>query len=185
LSALSKNIIFIGTGKIAHSLAYALIKSNLRISEVISRTEKNSKLFADKFSIKNYSSSFKNISNKSGIFFLCVNDNLIEKIADELSELNLKFESSLFIHLSGAQNIDLLKPLKIKKGLTASFHIMQTFPSKKIIPLKKCFAPIETKNEEAFLYLKNLAEKIGLKYFRINSDEKYSIILPVFMLPIF
>jgi predicted short-subunit dehydrogenase-like oxidoreductase (DUF2520 family) len=49
---------------------------------------------------------------------------------------------------------------------------MQTFPSKKTSAIKNSFSAIETKSENASVYLFKLAENLELYPFRLNSRDK-------------
>jgi predicted short-subunit dehydrogenase-like oxidoreductase (DUF2520 family) len=165
-------IIIIGAGKISWSLVPSLIHAGYKIISVISRDKKAAKELAVNFDIKNYSDDPKTIISKKGIFILAVPDNKIKPVADKLAKLSFNFRNSLFIHLSGSQDISLLNNLRKKGTQTASFHIMQTFPSKKTSAIKNSFSAIETKSENASVYLFKLAENLELYPFRLNSRDK-------------
>ncbi len=166
------NIVFIGAGKIAFSFCNALNKAGYNISSIISKKKSSADKLAGKFKIPNSFDNYKSISKEEKIFFLSVPDNEIEKSAAKLSKLNLDFKKSLFVHLSGALNIDELEVLKRKKAHIASFHIMQTFPSKEITDLKKLSAAIETDDKAAEKYLYQLAKDLKLKPFTLKPDKK-------------
>ena len=166
------NIAIIGAGKISYSLTSALIKAGYKISVIISKREKSAESLAKKFQIKKFSNNLEDISFKSGIFFLAVPDAQIRILAKELSKLNFNFSNSIFIHLSGALNISELKSLKNKNAKTASFHIMQTFPFKKIINIKNFYAAIETNDNDAKKFLFDISNKLFLQSFEIKSSEK-------------
>lgn len=166
------NITVIGAGKIAYPLVAALIGSNYYVNTIISRKVASAKTLANKFKIKNYSNSLKGISNKPGIYFLSVQDGQIEAVAKQLSRQKLDFKNSLFIHLSGALNIKTLRSLKQKKASVASFHIMQTFPAKKVFKLRGNFAAIESEDAKVERFLFRLVKDLGLKPFKISTEEK-------------
>ncbi len=166
------NIAFIGAGKISYSLSYALINSGYNISIVISRKKDSARKLARKFRIKNFSDRLEDIPFNSGILFLCVPDNQIKAVANKLSKLKINFPKSTFVHLSGALNASELSSLKKKNGQTASFHIMQTFPSKKIVSIKNCYAGIEVNNSNTKKLLFHLAKGLSLKTFEIKSEAK-------------
>ncbi len=168
------NIAIIGAGKISYSLTSALIQAGFNISIIISKKKKSAESLAKKFHIKNYSNKLEDIPFKNGIFFLTVPDSQIRILSKDLSKLKLNFTNSIFIHLSGALDIFELKSLRIKKAKIASFHIMQTFPSKKIINIKKCFVAIETEDKITQKIIFNLAGKLFLKPVEIKSSEKTS-----------
>jgi len=165
-------IAFIGAGKVAFSLAPALVKAGYRIDAVISRKRKSAAALAEKSDIPLYSDNPGSLSYKTKIFFITVPDNQIKIISENLSGLNLDFENSLFIHVSGALNISELRSLKGKGGSTASFHIMQTFPSRKTVEIKNHTAAIEAETKAAKNLLNKMSLRLKLKPFTIKSSDK-------------
>ena len=166
------NIAVIGAGKIAYSLVDALLKRNYKIKTIVSSNINSAKKLAEKFSITNYSNNLSGLNSQIKIFFLSIPDKQIKIVADRLANQNLNFHNSLFIHLSGAEDISNLNSLKKKGALTASFHIMQSFPSKRIVNIKNCFAAIETENKYAENFLLKLAEDLQLNPFKLKSKDK-------------
>jgi predicted short-subunit dehydrogenase-like oxidoreductase (DUF2520 family) len=166
------NIAVIGAGKLACSLTYALIKAGYRVNCVLSRSKSSAKALADKFNIKDHSADYTDLNRKLNVFFLCVPDSAIVESAEALSLCNIDYSNSVFIHLSGAQNTSLLNTLKEKGGHTASFHIMQSFPSKRIVKIKNCYCAIETNDLKAEKFLYKLANRLELNPFKIESENK-------------
>ena len=166
------NIAIVGAGKIAYSLTNALIKNNYKIKIIISSNPAPAAYLSKKFSINNYSDDLSELKTKIKVIFLSVPDNQIKTTANKLSNLNIKLHDSLFIHLSGAEDTSVLNSLKRKGALTASFHIMQTFPSKRIVNIENCYAAIETRNKFAEKFLFKLAADLKLKPFMLKSEDK-------------
>ena len=165
-------IAVIGAGKIAHSLTSALIKAGYNIGAVISRNKASAGKLAKKFKIPFYSNKLKSIPKENKFFFLTVPDNQIEKTAKALSKPNLDFKNALFIHVSGALDINELKSLKKKKANVASFHIMQTFPSTKIVDISDCTVAIEAEEKAVKDFLNKLALDLRLKPFLLKPGNK-------------
>jgi predicted short-subunit dehydrogenase-like oxidoreductase (DUF2520 family) len=165
-------IIIIGAGKVAWSLAPSLLDAGYKIKTIISRDKKTAAELAHKFKIREYSDNSRILKIKKGIFILAVPDSAIKPVAEKLCESEIGFDKSLFIHLSGTNDITILSSLKTKKAYTASFHILQTFPSRKRRRIKNCYSAIETESEEAFAYLLKLSTRLQLNPFRINSVDK-------------
>lgn len=165
-------IVIIGAGKIAYSLTAALVKSGYNVSSIISKKKSSAEKLAKKFKILLSSDKFNSLTKENKIFFLTVPDNQIEKIAKALSGLNLDFKNSLFIHVSGALDINELKSLKKKKASIASFHIMQTFPSTKVVDIPGCTVAIEAEQKVTKDFLNKLAFDLHLKPFLLKSGNK-------------
>ncbi len=172
--SLKSKIAVIGAGKVSYSLVNALKNSGADVSLIISMKLSSAERLAQKFGVKNFSDDLNSLPTDCKIFFLSVPDNRIKKTAEKISELNLDFENSLFIHLSGAEDVSVLNILKKKKAHTVSFHIMQSFPSKEIIDLTGCCAAIETGSSAAEKFLFSLAKMMKLRPFKLSSDDKIS-----------
>lgn len=168
----NQKIAIIGAGKLAFSLTDALIKSKYKISIVVSKNRVSALELVKKYRIANYSGTLKEIPVSTNIFFLTVPDDQISSVANQLAKLNLDFRKSIFVHFSGAKNVSALISLQKKKANTASFHIMQTFPSKRVVKINGCFAAIETQSKSAKNFLMELAARLGLNMFNLNSNEK-------------
>lgn len=166
------NIAFIGAGKIAYSLTAALLEAGYNVTSIISSRKTSAQKLAEKFKIPNHSNKLSSLNQTIKIFFLTVPDSQIEKTARALSKLNLDFKNALFIHVSGALNINELIPLGKKKASLASFHVMQTFPSKNIADIKNSSTAIETENIKVKNFLNKLASDLKLKPFYLRSDKK-------------
>ncbi len=170
--SLKSQIAVIGAGRVSYSLVGALVKSSLNVSLIVSRKVISAKTLARRLRIKNFSSDLHSLTPDLKIFFLSVPDNQISIVAKDISKLNLDFGNSIFIHLSGAEDISVLNALKRKGAYTASFHIMQTFPDKKIFNLKNSYVAIETSNKKVESFLFGVAKKLKLNPFRISSQNK-------------
>jgi len=165
-------IAIIGAGRIAYSLTSALLKEGYIVDVIISRKYDSAKALAEKFGVKKYSDDINLISKSVNVFFLTVLDSEIKKTAIQLSKLKLNFNTTFFMHFSGAEDIGVLGPLKLKGGKTGSLHLMQTFPSKNIVNIKNVNSAIETNDDSVYKYLLQLCSDLQLVPFRIDSKDK-------------
>ena len=165
-------ITIIGAGKIAYSLTAALIKSGYNVSSVISKNKTSAEKLAKKFKIPFSSDKIKSLKKERQIFFLTVPDNQIKKTAQRISKLDLDFKNPLFIHVSGALDINELRTLKKKKAGVASFHIMQTFPSTKVVDIAGCSVALESEKKVVKDFLNKLALDLHLKPFLLKPGNK-------------
>jgi predicted short-subunit dehydrogenase-like oxidoreductase (DUF2520 family) len=166
------NLIIIGAGKISYSLAPALADAGYKIKSIISSKKKRAAELAGKLYIKDFSDNPECLKIKRGIFILAVPDNQIRITADKISTLKIDFSNSLIIHLSGSHDVSLLKSVALKKAHTASFHIMQSFPSRRRRNIKNSFSSIETSSPEASEYLFKLSKDLRLNPFQLDSSNK-------------
>lgn len=169
---MDKKVVIIGAGRVSFSLTSALTRSGYNIISIHSRNINSARELAKKFRVNRFSNDLNNISKSARLFFLCVPDGQISVVASELSKQNLNFKQSLFVHLSGAQNISVLDTLKRRHAKIASLHPMQTFPSKKIVNLNGVHTALETKDEVVFKLLLQISKDLHLIPFRVDSKNK-------------
>jgi len=158
-------IAIIGAGRIAYSLTSALLKREYIVDEIISKKNNSAKALAEKFGVKKYSDDLKLISKSANVFFLTVPDSEIKKTAVQLSKLKLRFSTAFFIHFSGVEDISVLNPLKLKGGKTGSLHLMQTFPSKKIVNIVNVHSAIETNDDSVYKFLLQLCRSLQQSFY--------------------
>ncbi len=124
----------IGAGRLGTSLGYALIKKKYRIKALSCRTassvEESRKLIGQGIA------STDNIKTaRAGkIVFLCLPDEEIEKVTTVLAGADVNWSKKFVFHCSGLIPSEVLKPLRDKGTLTASFHPIQSFAQKKTPP---------------------------------------------------
>ncbi len=164
-------IIFIGAGKVAYTLLPLLIEKGYSVKGVLSRNLNSADNLAKKFHLKLFS-NISGIPDSLKIFFITVPDNEIKSVAEQLSKTDLRFDESLFVHTSGSESSDSLKTLAKKGGMTASLHIMQTFPSIEKVDVRNAFAAIETESITAEEFLFSMVRMLGLKGFTLSKENK-------------
>jgi predicted short-subunit dehydrogenase-like oxidoreductase (DUF2520 family) len=168
----NSEIIFIGAGKVAHTLIPLFIEKNYSVGGVISKNIKSASTIAKQNHINFYSNKFQDISDSFRIFIITVPDNEIIRVAKQLTSLKLNFESTLFVHTSGSESSEALRAVERKGGTTASFHIMQTFNSLQKTNIKNCFAAIETDYPQVQKFLFSVSKSFGLNAFTLNKEDK-------------
>ncbi len=168
----NSEIAVVGAGKLAHSLVPSLLEAGYNVSLIISKNINSAKTLSFKNNIEKYSDSIDVLNFRHKIIFLTVPDGQIKKTAELISTKKLKFNLMLIVHFSGAESSAILKSLQIKGAAAASFHIMQTFPTKRKTLIKNTFAAVETGNSTAEKFLFNMAKKLSLYPFSLKEDEK-------------
>lgn len=168
----NSEIVFIGAGKVAYTLIPLLLKKNYNVKGIVSRQNKSAASAGRKFKLDFYTSDFNKIPVNSRIFFITIPDSQIFKAAEKLASLDLDFTNSLFVHTSGNESSSALRVLQKKGAATASFHIMQTFPSLKQVDISNSPAALETGSRTAERFLKSLSASLNLKVFKISEEEK-------------
>lgn len=168
----NKEIIIIGAGKVAWSVTSALTKINKKPALIISRNSDSAKKLAIKFGIKNYSDKLELIKTGSFIFLLSVPDSEIEKTASAISVLKINHKKNFYIHFSGSEDLSPLSSLSGKGGNVGSFHLMQTFPSRKAFKIKNSFVGLEFDNPNTKNLLTHIASQLQLRPVEIPKGSK-------------
>ncbi|MBX2974809.1 MAG: DUF2520 domain-containing protein [Ignavibacteriaceae bacterium] len=169
---MKNQIAIVGTGKIAHSFSAALKTAGYSVSLVIGKSLIHAKKFAKKFSAELYSVELTSLEDFKGLIFLAVPDSAIKEIDKQLTKLNLKWKHISVVHFSGSLTVDELKNIGAKGGKTGSLHIMQSFPTTKIVDIKNSFSAIETRNLFLKRKLFSLAKELKLIPFEIKTEQK-------------
>ncbi|MDP4116281.1 MAG: DUF2520 domain-containing protein [Bacteroidota bacterium] len=173
MNSLPRNLIIIGAGRIAYSIANAVKDGKYESISVLSKSLESAKILAEKYSFKYHYNDYNSLNKREAIFLLTVPDEQIIVAAEQLSKNSkIDFSKSLFIHFSGALSLEMLNPVKLRDANIASIHIMQTFHSRKAIPLNDLFCAVETENEQIEDLVFQFAESLKLKPKKINSEDK-------------
>lgn len=168
----NKEIIIIGAGKVAWSVTSGLAKIDKRPGLIISRKLNSAKKLALKFAIKNYSDKLEIKKTGSLIFLLSVPDSEIEKTAREISILKINHKKNFYIHFSGSEDLSPLSSLSRIGGNVGSFHLMQTFPSRKAFKIKNSFVGLEFDNPKTKNLLTDIASRLQLRPVEIPKGGK-------------
>ncbi len=167
-------IAFIGAGKIAYSIIPCILEKGYKLEWIIEKNEAQLKRTVDKFNPKNFDVKIKQTIQSADIFVLAVNDDQIQDTANRIAALASDFINKLFIHLSGAKNLSVLKSLKDKNASVVSCHILQTFPSFERQNIFGVYAAIQednlNQNTKRMFY--DLLKNLELRYFKLKEEEK-------------
>lgn len=127
-------ISIIGAGRLGTSLGLALSKKGYRIKFLSCRTSLSAE--ESRMIIGEGKASTDNIQTaRSGdIIVLCLPDEEILNVTDELAAARIHWSEKFIFHCSGLLSSEILKPLKMKGALTASIHPVQSFAHKRTPP---------------------------------------------------
>ncbi len=167
-----EKIAIIGAGKIAYSLTDALVRADLKPSAVISRTPESAKKLAQHFQIETFGNDYSLLGNSFHTFFICVNNDSIKNAGDTLSELDLDFTSSVFVHMSGSVPSHELQSVVHKGGGYGAVHILQSFPTKDVIDINGSYCVVDSPFDDVNDTLNRLAARLGLNPVGIKSEMK-------------
>ncbi len=152
----------IGSGKLATVLAAACIQEKMLLEFVHSKTKSHALAFANKFGT-HCIDSIQEIPCHLDYYFVCVNDDSIEKVAQMLPILN-----GTVIHFSGSQPIELLNNHH-QYGVIWPIQSFSngTFNTFKQIPLL-----IEANSENTLEKIKKIADLLSESVLQVNENER-------------
>lgn len=157
------SVCLLGAGNVASHLFNAFNKSkDIHISQWYNRNLKKISSYKNTVSIIDDLQQLEN----ADIYILAVSDDAISSMSSELP-----FENKLIVHTSGSVNMrDLNK--KNKRGV---FYPLQTFSKDVFIDFENVPFCIETVEKDDLNTLKKLAEAVGSKWYKINTEQRQTL----------
>lgn len=170
------HITLIGTGHLAYHLTEAFSGHEIKIHQIFNhRATKEAKTLAKKHQVKLVTDILK-LSPQSDIFIICVTDESISSIAQQLKTIQPK---GLVIHTSGSTDMNVLHQVSTHIGV---FYPLQTFSKKDTsIDWKTITVLIESNHSKTTKTLKQLAQLIGSKAEVCDSRTRLKIHLAAVM----
>jgi len=125
------DVSIIGAGNLGTALGSALSQKGYRIKALSCRTlssaRKSLQIVGEGKALTDNTQAAK----QGKLIFICVPDNEIGKVIKKLSGSTIPWKEKYVFHCSGLVSVEVLKPLRTKGALTASFHPVQSFSQKK------------------------------------------------------
>lgn len=158
-----KGITIVGSGNVAWHLSHAFFNAGVHIDGIISRNRERGQEIARKVN-SICSSSISDIDAATGLVFICVSDDVIDKLAHKLVHAKIPVA-----HTAASVSIDVFGKDAAMAGV---FYPFQTLTrgvrtGELIIPV--C---LEAGSPEMFALLESFATKISKQVFRLNSEQR-------------
>ncbi|HRR08946.1 MAG TPA: DUF2520 domain-containing protein [Rhodothermales bacterium] len=156
----------IGTGRVAHALAWAMNQTRLPLEAIFGRSPRQNLPLAVQ--------KMNTLPHVTGpcLWLLCVPDDQITEVAQELAAHKSQWHEAVVAHMSGLHTASALDVLRKKGASAMSFHPLQTFAAEAPAEsLREIYIVME--GDPAALTLgEQLARLIGAKPRRISSEAK-------------
>jgi predicted short-subunit dehydrogenase-like oxidoreductase (DUF2520 family) len=163
------NVTFIGAGNLAWHLAPALDNTDFAVREVYSANPKNAEALVEKLYEAKTVVSLDFSLSKSRIFIICVADDSIEEITQQL----ILPDNAIVTHTSGSQPLSILGFLgTLNIGV---FYPLQTFTKTKRVDFKEVPIFIESDNYHTEKTLMSMAKVLSKKVLKVGSSERKAI----------
>lgn len=161
------NIVIIGSGNIATSLALALYTAQHTIKQVYSYTLKHAQLLAQRVNAE-YANESQKLYPDADLYIIAVPDREIENVLKVLH-----FGKSLVVHTSGST------PMQIFDGYVSNYAVLyplQTFSKEKpIVNFSDIPIFVEASNNSSLVKVKQLAASIAQQVIEINSQQRLAL----------
>lgn len=157
------SVTLIGAGNVATHLYKALKNAkNTTVVQWYSRDMSSLSSFKNDVEVTNNINSLKT----ADVYIIAVSDSAISTLSTQLP-----FSNRLVVHTSGSVSLHDLD----KKHHRGVFYPLQTFTKDANLDFTKVPICIEVENKEHLQTLKNLAESLGCKHYRVNSDQRAAL----------
>ena len=157
-------IVIIGAGNVAFHLIKSITNSGHQLVQIYNRTIENIKESTKKIPL---SDSIGGIYPNADIYIICVKDNAIEEIANQL-----KMNNKLVLHTSGNRTMDILQNSSSNYGI---FYPIQSFTKEIPLNFKKVPIIIEANNAEALEMLKSFSESISERVIEMDLEKRQKL----------
>ncbi|MBS4013379.1 MAG: DUF2520 domain-containing protein [Bacteroidetes bacterium] len=157
------NIIIIGAGNVATHLARALLQSNKKIIQVISKSVTSAQTLGEICNCQ-FTSKIHEVSDNADLYLIAVPDDSIKEIAEIFP-----FKNKLLAHTSGSVSMDVLKEITVNYGV---FYPLQTFTKNISLEYENIPFCIEASTNENTELLIQLASGISKNIYKIDFKQR-------------
>ena len=156
-------VVILSAGNVATHLFHAFYKAeNIVVNQWFNRNLKSIDFYKNMVEVTNDLSSLQ----PADVYILAVSDDAISKLSS-----HLPFENQLVVHTSGSIGLHDLD----KKNRRGVFYPLQTFSKEATVDFKNVPICIETADKADFKTLRQLAEGLKSKSFKVNSEQRSSL----------
>ncbi len=157
------SVILLGAGNVATHLFKAFTNANnITVNQWFNRDLNSLQAFKNKVKITNNLSDLK----EADIYILAVSDDAIVSLSKKLP-----FKNKLVVHTSGSIGIHDLD----KKNNRGVFYPLQTFSKEATLDFATVPICIEIEQKSDLQILKDLANSIGSKHYKVNSEQRSAL----------
>lgn len=170
---MSKSIHFIGCGRLGKTIAKLIHAHDAGIMNGVLNSSIESSQHAIQFIGQGTALQSIEQLSPADIYFITTADDLIQTMAEQLTEKNILKPGAIIVHCSGSLSSDILQSAKKAGCLIASVHPVKSFanPTTAVKTFEGTFCSFEG-DPQARQILKEIFEKIGGKFLDIDKTRK-------------
>lgn len=160
------NIVFIGAGNLATSLATEMHRKGLPIKQIYSRTAESASLLAEKLDCR-WTTSIDEVDSNADWYIFSVKDNVLEQLIAEMKPNN-----GLWLHTAGSMPATVFKGFAMRYGV---IYPLQTFNKNRALDFGHIPFILEANNQEDLEALKKVSSLLTDDVRFLNSEERRQI----------
>jgi predicted short-subunit dehydrogenase-like oxidoreductase (DUF2520 family) len=161
---MKQNVVLVGAGNLATSLANALHNAGIPVPQVYSRTIESARILAKMVGAEPIN-SVEHILTNASIYIVALPDDVIPQIIFKLPQVN-----GIIAHTSGST------PVSVFEGIGAKgfgvFYPFQTFSRNRVIPFNNIPICLEANNVGTFKELEHLAKSLSRVVVPMDSVQR-------------
>ena len=160
-----RNVVMIGTGKLAQALSPVLLENGIHIMQFFSRELTHAQNLADQFNT-DYTNNWNELNRVADLYIICVKDDAISEVSEAMSK-QLDHTANI-CHTSGSRGIEAISTYFTHRACMWPMQSF-TFQSKIIWPE----VPIFLSGTDSILNeIEVVCKKFSKKVFRIDEEKK-------------
>ena len=166
-------VVLLGAGRLATSLAPALVGCGVQITQVFSRTLDSAARLA--LALKQQTGyepvavdDIADIADDADCYFYAISDDAIASVAKAMAA-KPQVRNALHLHTSGSVPLQVISDLFPQ---AAVFYPFQTFSMEQIVDLSDVPFFIEATTDDALQSAKSLAQRLSTKVFEAGSEQR-------------
>jgi len=157
------SVVIIGAGNVATHLYKSLSKNNsVAVKQWYNRSLNTISSYKNEVNITDNLSQLTD----ADIYIIAVNDDAISKLSKDLS-----FENRFVVHTSGSVGMHDLD----KKNTRGVFYPLQSFSKNAEMDFNNVPICIESEDKDKLQVLKDLAESLGSKHYKITTEQRQTL----------
>lgn len=160
------NIVFIGAGNLATSLAKEMQRRDLRVVQVFSRTSESASALAESLQCP-WTTNIREIRTDADWYIFSVKDSALGEVIP-----GMKPNNGLWLHTAGSMPSDVFKGYTDRYGV---IYPLQTFSKKRQVDFSRIPVLIEANREEDLAGLKRVCESLSGDVRLMNSEERKQV----------
>ncbi len=158
-----KQVVIIGSGNVATSLAHGLA-SRCEVAQIYSRTLAHAQALAGDIGCENATDDLSALVPDADVYIIAVRDDVIADVIAATRD-----NGALWVHTSGSKSIDLFADHRARYGV---LWPMQSFSRQVVTPLDDVHFFAEANNEAALVELMELGSLMSSHVIEADSDKR-------------